>query len=226
MAELHHSTGKFALHDIILGGQDGLVNVLGLVLGLAAAGSSKHVILAGGLAATFAESISMAAVAYTSKFAERDRYQAERQHEADEMRQTPELEMAEIQQIFYRKGFRGKLLNSITKHITNDPDLWLDTMMADELGLAEISPAEIYRESSIVGISTLIGSLLPLLSFFFLPDQPALIIALIISALALLGVGAYKAATTVGQPAKGAIQMMLIGLGAALAGYLIGLLFR
>lgn len=41
-----------ALSDIILGGQDGLVNVLGVILGVAAATSDPHIILVAGLAAT------------------------------------------------------------------------------------------------------------------------------------------------------------------------------
>lgn len=62
------------VHDLILGGQDGLVNVLGVVLGVAAATMSTRVVLIAGLAATFAESISMGAVAYTSAKAAREYY--------------------------------------------------------------------------------------------------------------------------------------------------------
>src|SRR5256885_7388201 len=47
------------LSDFILGSQDGLVNVLGVILGVAVASRDITIILAGGLAATFAESISM-----------------------------------------------------------------------------------------------------------------------------------------------------------------------
>ena len=60
------------LRDIILGGHDGVVNVLGLVLGVAAATADPRIILIAGLAGGFAESISMAAVAYTSTMASRD----------------------------------------------------------------------------------------------------------------------------------------------------------
>ena len=63
------------LRDIILGGQDGIVNVLGVVLGVSAATSDLKIIIVSGLAATFAESISMAAVAYTSTEAELSEYQ-------------------------------------------------------------------------------------------------------------------------------------------------------
>ena len=55
----HHSLadphrGASALADIILGGQDGLVNVLGVILGVAAATSDPRIVLVAGLAATFA----------------------------------------------------------------------------------------------------------------------------------------------------------------------------
>ena len=79
LAEKHAQPGL--LSDFILGSQDGLVNVLGVILGVAVA--SRYlldpfaIVIAGGLAAMFAESISMGAVAYTSTIARRDHYRAE-----------------------------------------------------------------------------------------------------------------------------------------------------
>ena len=70
--EAHAQPGLIS--DFILGSQDGLVNVLGVILGVAVASQDMRIILAGGLAATFAESISMGAVAYTSTIARRDHY--------------------------------------------------------------------------------------------------------------------------------------------------------
>src|SRR5512147_261755 len=64
----HH--GTFHLSDVILGGQDGLVNVLGVILGVAAATSDSRIVMVAGLAATFAESVSMGAVAFTSTIAD------------------------------------------------------------------------------------------------------------------------------------------------------------
>src|SRR5260370_36315644 len=65
------------LRDVILGGQDGLVNILGVVLGVIAGGGSKAVLLAAGFAAASTQSISMGAVGYTSAVSERDFYHAE-----------------------------------------------------------------------------------------------------------------------------------------------------
>src|SRR5579864_3990044 len=88
-----------SLSNIILGGQDGIVNVLGVLLGVAAASGSSRVVLAAGLATAFAESISMAAVAYTSTLASSDMYLSEREREYRHVRNVPALERAELREI-------------------------------------------------------------------------------------------------------------------------------
>lgn len=63
---------RITLRDVILGGQDGLVNVLGIALGLFTAHADSRVVIVAGLAAGFSESISMGAVAYTSARADKE----------------------------------------------------------------------------------------------------------------------------------------------------------
>lgn len=155
------------LHDLILGGQDGLVNVLGVVLGVAAATASTRVVLIAGLAATFAESISMGAVAYTSAKAAREYYLSVRKKEPQE--------------------YHDPLASGVT-----------------------------------VGMASLIGSFIPLLPFFALPVAPAIWWALGVCTASLFVAGAYKARITVGTWWKSGIELALIGMLAALAGYAIG----
>ncbi len=80
-----HKAGSL-LRDFILGWQDGLVNVLGVILGVATATQNAKFVIVAGLAAAFAESISMAAVAYTSFKAEEDYYNSEVNRETLEMK--------------------------------------------------------------------------------------------------------------------------------------------
>ena len=135
----HHKThvearqkyGGPILKDAILGGQDGLVNVLGIVLGVATATNDFHIILVSGLAATFAESISMGAVIYTSTKAAKEYYYAELEREKKEIENIPDLEIEEVREIYYNKGFRGKQLDNIVKKITSDKELWLDIDLFD-----------------------------------------------------------------------------------------------
>src|SRR3989338_7519647 len=95
----NHGGGSI-LRQVILGGEDCLVNVLGVILGVAAATSDLRIIIIAGLAATFAESISMAAVAYTSSRAEQDYYAKMVEHEKDEIKNLPEVEREEIRLIY------------------------------------------------------------------------------------------------------------------------------
>lgn len=134
--EEHSKTGAL-FKEFILGGQDGLVNVLGVILGIAVATSEIKLVLIAGLAAAFAESFSMAAVAYTSIKAEEDYYESQEKKEKKEMQYMSKVENKEIYDIYYKKGFRGKLLNDIVKQVTKNKEIFLGTMMKEELGLSK-----------------------------------------------------------------------------------------
>ncbi len=105
-AEAHPTPGL--LSDFILGSQDGLVNVLGILLGLASAGEGRTVILIATIAALAAETISMAAVAYTSTRARRQFYLAEERRERWEMDHLPDAERQEVREILDRWEFQGE----------------------------------------------------------------------------------------------------------------------
>ena len=85
---------------------------------------------------------------------------------------------------------------------------------------------DVYVYCLTVGVATFSGAILPLIPFFFLRVHSALIVALTLSVIVLAMVGAYKARMTLGNVIKSATQMVIIGMGAAIAGYLIGLLFK
>src|SRR5207245_7355876 len=88
-----------------LGGQDGLVNILGIILGVIGGGGTRTVLLAAGFAAAITESISMGAVGYTSSVSQRDYYTAERAREAAEIDTLPDAEREEVREIYATKGF-------------------------------------------------------------------------------------------------------------------------
>jgi VIT1/CCC1 family predicted Fe2+/Mn2+ transporter len=222
--EAHRQTNW--LRDVILGGQDGLVNILGIILGVIAGGGSDVVLLAAGFAAAITESISMGAVGYTSSISERDYYQAERAREATEIDKVPEAERLEIRDIYAAKGFTGKLLEGVVDTITANRETWLATMMDEELHLQPVQSRDILRTAVVVGIATLIGHLIPLLPFLFLSRTPALVLAIVLSAVALFGVGAYTAVSLVGDWRKSGLKFLAIGLGAAAIGLLVGRLFN
>lgn len=218
-----HLKGSW-LRDFILGWQDGLVNVLGVILGVAAATSEFRVVMIAAIAAAFAESVSMAAVAYTSFKAEHESYLSEMNREKCEVEKMPKRETSEIRSIYRKLGFHGSLLERIVRHITSDKRRWVNVMMEQELKLQPQKESPLLT-AIIVGISAFIGSVIPVIPFFFFSVKEAIIPTLMISTTVLFFVGVYKAVSTVGSPLKSGIEMAMIGMVAALAGYGVGSFF-
>src|SRR2546425_3265979 len=103
------------LSDFILGSQDGIVNVLGITLGLSAATRDVRIILVATLAALGAESIAMGAVAYTSTRARRRLYLSQALQERREMKEIPQTERGGVPEIPTRGGYQGADLAEIAR---------------------------------------------------------------------------------------------------------------
>jgi VIT1/CCC1 family predicted Fe2+/Mn2+ transporter len=216
-----HRVGS-TLSDVILGGQDGIVNILGLVLGVAAASGSPKIIIAAALSTTFAESLSMAAVSYTSNQADRDYYNGQIAREKDHIQRFTDIEREEIRRIYQLKGFSGKQLDDIVHTITSDVKRWVDVMLAEELKISPVEEGGLIRTAGIVGMAAIIGSLIPVIPFFGLPVGVAMWGSIALAGASLFVVGAYKARVTVGVWWKAGLQLLGIGLVTALIGYAIG----
>jgi vacuolar iron transporter family protein len=219
-----HSSHSF-LSDFILGSQDGLVNVLGILLGISAATSDVRIIFVGALAALGAESISMGAVAYTSTLARRRQYQKGVDQEQLEMKQIPTKELNEVRGILKEWGYEGTVLEIMTDGIASNPKAMQEFMMSFELKLAPVEKDEARRSFEVVLSSTIFGSVIPLIPFFFVTSSTITlgsIASVIVSGALLFFIGAYEARTTVGSVWRSGLQMTIIGLSAGFAGYLIG----
>jgi predicted membrane protein (TIGR00267 family) len=220
LADPHRSHSR--LTEVVLGGQDGLVNVLGMVLGVAAGTGNARVVLVAGLAAAFSGSVSMAAVAYTSTRAAGDLFRSERDREYRHIEVVPHFEREEVREIYARKGFAGELLDRIVDTITANRDVWVAVMMTEEHKLTEIARSKSLQSAAVVGVASLVGSLLPLLPFFVLPVFAGAWTAVILAASILFALGVYKAKVTVGRPLRSGLQLAAIGTASAAVGYAVG----
>jgi vacuolar iron transporter family protein len=219
-----HSSHSF-LSDFILGSQDGLVNVLGILLGISAATSDVRIIYVGALAALGAESISMGAVAYTSTLSRRRLYQKSVAQEQLEMKQVPATERGEVRSILSAWGYNGTALETMCDGLASNPKAMQEFMMSFELKLAPVAEDEARRSFAVVLSSTIFGSFIPLIPFFFVTAATITsgsIASVIVSGALLFFIGAYEARKTVGSVWWSGLQMTIIGLSAGFAGYLIG----
>lgn len=212
------------LSDFILGSQDGIANVLGIILGLAAATSDIHIILIAALAALAAESVSMGAVAYTSTLSRRRLYLSEQRRELQEMRDVPETERAEVREVLAGWGYQGPALDDMLDRICANPRAMLEFMMSFELKLSPVEESAARNSAILVGTATVLGHFIPLVPFLIpgVAILPAAVGAVVLSAATLLLIGWYEAKITLGRWYINGPQLVLIGLGGGLAGFLIG----
>lgn len=213
------------IRDVILGGQDGLVNVLGLVLGLAVATGDTRVVVTAALAAMFAESIAMAGVAYTASGAERElavrtaeRLDRELAARAEERRRE---RLARVD-----AAAAGTDAAAALAAADGEAGAWRAELATWRAAMAPVRETRPLRAALVVGIATVCGSAVPLVPFLILPFAAAPWVALLAAAIVLAVAGAERAHLTGGSPTRASLEMVLIGIASAFAGYLIGQVLR
>ncbi len=214
--------GGEELRQAVFGFEDGLVNVLGIVTGVAAASQSASFVILAGLAGAVANSVSMAAGTYLSIKAQIEHYQMELAREKREMEEYPEIEREEIREIYRKKGFSGKELEMVTKRITSEKKVWLEVMMSEELGLGKGDFPHPLSAALIMVAAVIVGSIFPILPFFFFTPITALIVSLVLSGIALFAAGAIKGVLTSHSWVKSGTEMLIVASLAAAATWFIG----
>src|SRR5208282_871086 len=221
-----HRLNASSFSDFILGSQDGLVNVLGIILGMSAATRDVRLILVATLAALGAESFSMGAVAYTSTLAKRRLYLSAVDRETKELKAVSSLGYDEALNALFLMGwgFKGKELEEGARRIAANPKAMLDVMMSYGLKMSPVGKDEARRSFLVVLASTFLGSAIPIIPFIFSGGNviAGAIGSVVVSALVLFFIGWYGAKVTVGSVWKSGLQMLVIGLSAGFAGFLIG----
>jgi VIT1/CCC1 family predicted Fe2+/Mn2+ transporter len=215
-----------AIRDMILGGQDGLVNVLGLVLGLAVATGNSRIIVTAALAAMFAESIAMAGVAYTSRGAERDFAAEMRGRLSAELAADSAGRIAELRADLSAAGRTDAEIEAIARVAGEESRAWEAGFHRLDRAMAPVREAHPGRAAVVVGLSTIVGSSVPLVPFLILPIEAAAIVAVVGATVVLFVAGVQRARLTGGRPMRAGLEMVAIGLLSALAGFLIGQALR
>lgn len=220
--EAWHSPKGKAVREVVFGMHDGLITSLGFLSGVSGAQAGRGFILVAGLASAFAQTLSMGFGAYLSTKSEREFYQREIDRERYEIEHLPEKEREELRVIYSRKGFREDEVEMIVKHLTSDKELWLKTMMEEELGLIEEKFDDPVKVGVLIGLASFVGALLPILPYLFLQPHQAFPLSVVITGAALFGTGAGKTILTKKTWWKSGLEMLGIGLFVAGASYLLG----
>lgn len=226
------------LRDFVYGSIDGTVTTFAVVSGMAGANLSDAIgvklsgaiVIVMGVANLIADGFSMAAGNFLGTRAERDRVDLLRETEAHHIDNIPDGEIEEIRQIYSAKGFEGEDLERIVVTITADRQLWIDTMIQEEYGMALEGPSALKAALITLVAFVVVGSV-PLLPFFVEMARPGTISnpfipSAILTAVAFFCVGAAKARFVVRSWIIEGLETLIVGGSAAILAYIVGRLLE
>jgi VIT1/CCC1 family predicted Fe2+/Mn2+ transporter len=220
--EEKHFKSSDLITDIVIGMSDGLTVPFALAAGLSGAVASTGIVITAGIAEIAAGSIAMGLGGYLAGKTEQDHYNSELKREQEEVEVVPEREKQEVRDVFAEMGLSKETQNIIADEMAKDKEKWIDFMMKYELGLDKPDPKRARNSALNIGISYIVGGLVPLSPYFF-AEQPidGLKWSAVITVICLFIFGYFKAKFTGQKPLGGAIRVMLIGSTAAAAAFFI-----
>lgn len=207
--ELHRSERVGWLRAAVLGANDGIVSVAGLVVGVAASGASAATILATGVAGTVAGAMSMAAGEYVSVQTQADTEDADLAMEKRELHEDPHSELEELTAIYRHRGLEPPLARQVAEQLTAHDALGAHAR--DELGITDTLRARPLQAALASAGAFTCGAALPVLTALLAPVDK---VAMMTTASTLLGLcltGAMAAQAGGAPPVRGAIRVMFWG---------------
>jgi VIT1/CCC1 family predicted Fe2+/Mn2+ transporter len=216
------SSGGF-LRNVVYGFNDGLTANFGLVAGVIGASSSSahHTVIVAGVAGLIADALSMGSSGYLAAKSEQEVYANEIAMERDEIALMPEIERDELALIYEAKGMSTESAHALATEVMADPARMLEEQVQEELGIGEphMSPL---REGWVTGVATAIGALIPVFPFLVMSGRAAIVVAFVVSMGSHWVVGAARSVFTGRSVFRSGLDMFVVGLGVALAGYYVG----
>jgi vacuolar iron transporter family protein len=217
-----HLRSSDTIRDIVIGMADGLTVPFALAAGLSGAINSSTIVVTAGIAEIAAGSIAMGLGGFLAGRTEADHYSSELRREYEEVEQFPEKEKTEVKEVFADFGLSAHLQDEIAEEMSKDKDKWVDFMMRYELGLEKPLENRARQSALTIGISYIVGGIIPLSPYFFTDDSTqGLLYSCIITSICLFVFGYFKSKVTGQPPLSGAIKVVFIGALAALAAFVV-----
>ena len=184
-----HRTGW--LRAAVLGGNDGVISVSSLIIGVSAATPDPAAIMVAGVAALMAGAMSMAAGEYISVSSQSDSEQADIRREREALAQTPAAEEAELAAIYRSRGLSSETAAAVARELTAlDP---LAAHVRDELGLSENLAARPLQAALASGATFSAAAAVPLVAAWLALPSSVIAVVVTVSILALGVLGALGA---------------------------------
>ncbi|OXM85821.1 VIT1/CCC1 transporter family protein [Paenibacillus rigui] len=210
--EEKHFLAPDLIRDIVIGMADGLTVPFALAAGLSGTLSNTSLVVVAGMAEIAAGSIAMGLGGYLAARTDQEHYLSELERERREVIELPDREKEEVADILREWHLPEETVTSAVESISKDPDRWVNFMMKYELGLEEPVPKRARNSSLTIGLSYIVGGIIPLSPYIFIRNaDSALILSVIVTLIALFIFGYVKGKFTGSKPSKSAWQTTLVG---------------
>jgi vacuolar iron transporter family protein len=167
-----------------------------------------------------AGAIAMGLGGYLAARTDAEHYAAERAREERETVEVPEVEAAEVAELFHGYGLPEQTVDAVVTAICADRTRWVDFMMKFELGLEPPDPNRARRSALTIGLSYVVGGLIPLAPYVVAGTvREGLIGSVAVTLTALAVFGYVKGKFTTPHVVRSAWQTVLVGGLAAAAAF-------
>jgi vacuolar iron transporter family protein len=211
-----------ALRAAVFGVNDGLVSNFSLVMGVAGGTPNRSIVMLAGVAGLIAGAFSMASGEWVSVRSQRELYENELRIEEQELSAFPDEEREELELIYQAKGIDPAEAKALVGNIMARPDVALDTLAREELGLDPRTLASPWVAAGSSFASFAAGAFLPVVPFFFASGFVAVVVSAVLSVMALFAVGAAISVFTGRHAGRSGLRMAVIGALVATVTFLIG----
>jgi VIT1/CCC1 family predicted Fe2+/Mn2+ transporter len=212
--EDHKSHRVGWLRAAVLGANDGIVSTAGLVIGVAAASTSRSAVFTAGIAGLVAGAMSMAAGEYISVSSQRDAEDADVKIEAEALKENPRGELRELAKIYEERGVEPGLARLVAEQLMAHDEL--GAHMRDELGITEIARARPFQAAWTSALSFTAGAIFPLVAILVGGTSIRIGLCVVVTLVALVVLGALGA-TAGGAPWKRAAARVVLWSSLAMA---------
>jgi vacuolar iron transporter family protein len=206
--EQHRSHRANWLRAGVLGANDGLISTACLVVGVAAAESSRSAILIAGFAGLTAGTLSMAAGEYVSVSSQRDAEHADLGREQQELADYPDAELDELTEIYRGRGLSPELSRHVATELSAHDQLAAHSR--DELGINENALARPIQAAVVSALTFVGGAIVPII-VVAVASASTRIAATIAFTLVGLGLLGSLGARVGGAPVRRAALRVLVG---------------
>ncbi len=221
--ETHHrDISGGAARAAVFGVSDGLVSNIGLIIGIAGAGSSDAAVRLAGLAGLVAGAISMAAGEYNSMRVQKELLERELMLERREIEQNPAVEAVELAQRYESRGVDPDTARDLANGLMGDPEMALEFHAREELGIipGELGSPIAAALSSLVAFA--VGAVVPLVPWFILDGTAAIVASLILAGMAAVAIGLAIVRFTENSPLRTVARQLAFTAVPAAVTYGIG----